>query len=323
MRAEPSGGRGRRYTARMRTLALFALLVAASRLGAADLPPAPAGVVADSAGLFSRDDRAKLEAFGAQVLSERGVGLRVLTIPDAAGEDPKAIAVRALNQWRVGQKSVILLIVMNPRSLYLQPGTSLASTFDASTSSQICASVVAPPMRARTFGAAALAGLGAVRNRLALPPAARSADPPRRPAHPPAPRGFDQDARDALAYAVEAFHADIIGGFAVLAWSLFWIFSKVFAKKCPDCRVRMSRTSRAIEAATFQGPGFGEHTYTCGKCGHVEAEAYLIGKRLFGMDSSGDTYEAGTRDSWDSGSGSSSSDTRPSSDGSGGGGSSF
>lgn len=311
----------------MRAFALVSVLLIAGRSAAADLPPAPPGVVADTARLFSDADRAKLEALGAQVQRERGAFLRVLTIPDAKGEDPKAIAVRALNQWRVGQKSVLLLVVMNPRSLYLQPGTALASAFDASTSSRICASIVAPQMRAKAYGPAALAGLGAVRDRLVQPPVAhRAGSPPatRASSFARGPVKSGPDGWDAFTYAVNTFHLDFVGGLAVAAWPLFWVYSWVFARKCENCGVRMSRQNRVIEAATFTTRGLGERVFTCGGCGHVETEVYETRKR-WGYDSSGDTGAASTGDSYDSGSSSSSSssDSGSSSDGSGGGGSDF
>ena len=310
----------------MRALALASVLLAGPLVEAADLPTSPAGVVADAARLFTEDDRARLEALGALVLRERGVSLRVLTVPDAKGEDPKAIAVRALNQWRVGQNSVLLLVVMNPRALYLQPGTALASVFDASTSSRICASVVAPQMRAKAYGPAVLAGLGALRDRLAQPQGARSTGSPpaadRSSTFSRRPVKSGPDGWDTFMYAVNTLHLDVLGGVAVAAWPLFWITSWVFARKCEDCGVRMSRQNRVIEAATFTARGLGERVFTCSGCGHVETEAYETRKR-WGYDSSGDTGTAGTGDSYDSSSSSSSSDSGSSSDGSGGGGSSF
>ena len=327
----------------MRARALGVVLLAAPLLWAADLPAAPAGVVADAANLFSAADRTKLEALGGQVLREKAVGLRVLTLADAKGEDPKAIAVRALNTWRVGQKSVLLLIVMNPRALYLQPGTALASSFDAQTSTGICASIVAPQMRSKAFGAAALAGLGAVRDRLALPPGAAPAAAPMQPststaAVAPAPARPPRDRWPLLHYAVDTFYLDYIAAFALVAWPGRWLFSKVFARKCPKCRTRMSKWSRETHPPTFEAAGRGARSYIC-DCGHTETETYVISKKRrwgFGIGSgyrgggtgTGDSYydsssSSSSSSSSCSSSSSSSSDSGSSSDSSGGGGSSW
>lgn len=164
------------YNAGMRILAACALILAAPLLRAADLPPAPNGVVADVAHLYSPEERAALETVGRQVLADQKVALRVLTLPDSRGEAPKAIAVRALNTWKVGERSVLLLVVMNPHALYLQPGSALSSMFDARTSAAICEGM-APQMRSKAFAAAAQTALWGIRNRLALPAGVKAAIP--------------------------------------------------------------------------------------------------------------------------------------------------
>jgi uncharacterized membrane protein YgcG len=166
----------------MRTLVVCALLLAAPAVRAADLPPAPNGVVADVAHLYSPDERAAFEALGRQILADQKVVLRVLTLPDSKGEAPKAIAVRTLNSWKVGERSVLLLVVMNPRALYLQPGTALSSIFDARTSAAICEGM-APQMRSKAFADAAQTGLWGIRNRLAagVKPTVAAATPFRQP----------------------------------------------------------------------------------------------------------------------------------------------
>lgn len=280
----------------MRAAAVGVLFLAASHAFAADLPSAPSGVVADGASLFSAGDRAKLEAVGADLLRQQAVALRVVTLADARGEAPKAIAVRALNTWRVGQKSVLLLIVMNPRALYLQPGTALASSFDAAISSQICSTIVAPQMRAKAYGAAALAGLGAIRDRL-TGFQGRAAVAPARPARPVAAPV------DARAYPGPDLSGPIVA-LLVLTFPAYWIGARVFARRCPSCRTRMTKTSRVLWDASADSSGRGERAYLCSGCGHTETETYTFG------GGSGDT-----------GSSSSSSDGGSSSDGSGGGGS--
>ena len=187
----------------MRALGLAVLLLTSGSLLAAEVPPTPPGVVADQARLFSRDDVAKIEALGRQILQEKRVTVRVLTLDDAQGVNPKAVASRALEDWGLGPRGVVLLIVMNPHALYLQPGPGFAAVFDGATSSRICASVVAPQMRLKAFGAAALGGLGAIRTQLASPVA--------RPVPAPAPntRGAWDDTLGLLIVVGS------IGGFAL------------------------------------------------------------------------------------------------------------
>ena len=100
--------------------AIFAY--AAPAFAQAPVPPPPAGsFVSDAAGILTQDERASLEAVAAKSESEDGVRLAVLTLASSNGEEPKSIAVRTLNSWNVGRRSVLLLVILDPRKLYVQP----------------------------------------------------------------------------------------------------------------------------------------------------------------------------------------------------------
>src|SRR5690348_5106131 len=98
-----------------------ALVAAAAPVFAqAPVPPRPAGsFVSDAAGILTQDERASLEAIAARSESEDGVRLAVLTLPSSNGEEPKSIAVRTLNSWNAGRRSVLLLVILDPRKLYV------------------------------------------------------------------------------------------------------------------------------------------------------------------------------------------------------------
>jgi uncharacterized membrane protein YgcG len=282
--------------------ACFVLLNLAASVQAVELPPAPRGVVADGASLFSADERAKIEAFGADVLKKESISLRVLTLASSGGEDPKAIAVQALNTWRVGPDSVLLLIVMNPRALYLQPGKALASSFPAQASSAICSETVAPQMRLKAYGAAALAGLGAIRDRLTAPQVADA---------PPPPTQVVPASADSSGFLNSAATAVLQSSLLLFMGFAFWLRWKFFVKRCPQCQTRMGETTRVIRSATETTEGLREILYLCPACSFSETRSETIG--LLGSDSS----------SSDSSSSSSSGSDSGSSDGSGGGGSSW
>ncbi len=130
------------------------------------LPPAPARSIADAAHLLSTDELRAAEDAAQAVEKATGARIRVLTLADGGGVPPKDTAVRALNEWQAGTRSVVLLIQMNPRELYLQPGTDLAEVFDEPTASSICAQDVAPRMRSGDSAGAVLAGITSVGVRL-------------------------------------------------------------------------------------------------------------------------------------------------------------
>src|SRR5438105_1397691 len=84
------------------------------------LPERPADTwVVDAAGLLSASEATAIDLYGARVERERGVRLAVLTLSSLDGRDPKVVAVDTLNTWRAGRRSVLLLVSLSPRKLYL------------------------------------------------------------------------------------------------------------------------------------------------------------------------------------------------------------
>lgn len=126
-------------------------------VAAITLPPPTSTNVVDGAALFTDDERATIASEIATIKKERAVSVGVLTI-DQLDDDPKAVAVRTLNYWQMGPDSVLLLVSMSPRKLYLQPGSNLAYLFDTTNSSTITNSMV-PLMKSKNFLGAVLEGL--------------------------------------------------------------------------------------------------------------------------------------------------------------------
>lgn len=255
----------------MRITALRLLLPAslvASVASGALWSETPAAVVTDGAGLFTVEDRAKIETLGADLLRQEGVAVRVVTMAEARGRSPKVIAMSELNRMRLGPKSVVLLILVSPQVVYLQPGTTLVSYFDEQASATICSVLIAPQIRTHAFGAGALAGLTAIRNRLARPVAAV---PPAVPAH-----------LAATSSAVEAKVFDPspwILGLVLSILPAYWILIRVFGRKCSRCRARMGKTVEVIEDPTNNTYGLAMAVYTCTACNHTETETYSIAPR--------------------------------------------
>src|SRR5262249_5343381 len=166
----------------------------------------------------STEEVGELRAVSERVARERGVRLVLLTIPSLGGEGPKPIAVRALNDWQAGRRSVLLLVSREPRKLYLQPGIELAHSFDEPAASALCRDVIAPRLRSGPAGPALRAGFDAVEARLI------SAPPAPRPGRPVA-------ARLVMLGAAGLSIAGLVGGF-------FWLSRT----KCIWCGSR--RTSR-------------------------------------------------------------------------------
>jgi uncharacterized membrane protein YgcG len=301
-------------------VALVALAPAVAR-AQADVPPRPAGWVADEAKLLTPEERQRLEALSDDVYARHGARLAVLTLADAKGEAPKAIAVRALNSWAPGPRSVLLLVVMSPRKLYVQPGTDLAPKLGEAECSSICSGQIAPHLKAQRYAAGLTAGLEAIRDAIVAMPAEAPASGPgmsggstERPSMPapraPAARGSVEDIVGKIIGLICPLAC--VGGFTAFIVGIVRLVRR--PPICPQCQQRTVKVSNRILAqATYASSGRGERTKLC-PCGWTTAELYVIPMLVETT-----SYDSSSSSSFDSGSSSSSS----SSDGSGGGGSDF
>lgn len=325
------------HTARLCLWSLLVLSAASAPAWAlASVPSSPPpSWIHDGASLLTSSELSELATRKQQLEEQTGARLVVLTLAKADGESPKAIAVRTLNMWNAGRNSALLLVMMSPRELYIQPGTDLAPVFDAAAASSICASVVAPKMRSRDRAGALRAGLEAIASRIvsaADTPSASTAAavPASQPSAPVAPLqqyGQSPEPRSSGSWAWLGWVAGLTGlGGGV------WGFSRIFSKKCRECGTRMEKSSRTIDEPTTYSTGQGEHTYSCGACGYTFAEMYVISQIVESTsttDSSSSSWSSSSSDSsWSSSSSDSSwsssssdSSSSSSSDSSGGGGS--
>jgi uncharacterized membrane protein YgcG len=300
-------------------LAALVLAAAAAPAFAQTYTPPPHGetFLADDAGLLDAAARERVEELAHRVAEEDGVTLAVLTLRRTDGVAPKKIAVDTLNVWRVGRRSVLLLVCMEPHELYIQPGTDLNSVFDELTSSAICHDTIAPVMRTGAYGKAVETGLAAIVARLQVRDGSSTASE-----DSTASQGSSMvrtsissiSTSTVVVGASDVIALGIIGTLtcgvplALIALVVFIISRIVRAlrRKCPKCQVAMRSSSRTLEAATYASHGRGETTYSCTTCGFSEVVPYTIS--MLSDTSSNDT---------------SSSSSSISSDGSGGGGSSW
>jgi len=269
-----------------------------------------------------------------------GAQLVVVTLRDAGGESPKDIAVRTLNAWAAGRRSAVLLVLMNPRKLYIQPGTDLADVLDEPTASAICASVVAPKLRAGDKAGALRAGLEAIADKVAAPEPVRQAFTPEK--ENPTPEELQSkldamvdavqgkgDGENVEAALVEDAPADFgsngllpVLGVVVLALATgggVWGLVRASQRKCHQCGERMRRERRVLEHPTYSSSGRGELHFSCRSCGAEFTEAIVLPMLVESSSSSSDFGSSSS----DSSSSSSSDSSSSSSDGSGGGGSSW
>ena len=146
----------------LKKLILSTLLI--STLAAAQEIPSHHQWIADEANLLSDNEEGKLR----QGLNQENMQICILTLVNII-DSPKEIAIKALNLWNPGPKSIILLISMNPRKVYLQPGTDLSTIFSEKVSSNLCQNVVAPHLKQGHMFDGCQAAIQAIRMRLLQP----------------------------------------------------------------------------------------------------------------------------------------------------------
>ncbi|MFL5350052.1 MAG: TPM domain-containing protein [Hyalangium sp.] len=308
--------RGIRWASTLGLLALFSVSSAAW----ADIPASPPpSWIYDEAHLLKPEELTQLTTLREQLERQTGARLAVVTLIDGTEELPKSAAVRTLNQWNAGRKSALLLVVLNPRMLYIQPGTDLARVLNSGTSSSICSDVVAPKLRSGDRAGAIRAGLEAIAARIS---SGSTSSPPvvQSPASEYYPEPVLNRVSDFIANHIEMIG---LGGVGAGILALWWMS----ARKCRECGTRMKKTTHITLEPTYSSSGQGMHTFTCGACGYSFNERYIISQLVESSSSSSDSsWSSSSSDSsWSSSSSdsSSSSSSSSSSDGSGGGGSSW
>jgi uncharacterized membrane protein YgcG len=122
--------------------------------------------VVDNANLLQPAQLEQVKA--ASQAAERDLGARLGVLLTSGTPDPKALAVQTINDWQMGPKSALILVSLNPRKVYIQPGNAYASALDASTCTNIVQNTIAPRFKAGDWTGGLLAGLDAVRGRVTM-----------------------------------------------------------------------------------------------------------------------------------------------------------
>jgi uncharacterized protein len=312
-----------RGTRLLLTLSLLALSAVSSSAWASVPSSPPPSWIYDGANLLTSAEIAELSAQKEQLEQQIGARLVVLTLAEADGETPKSIAVRTLNEWNAGRNSALLLVLLSPRELYIQPGTDLAPVLNSATSSSICSGVIAPKLRSGERAAAIRAGLAAIAARINTSVAASESSSQSSVSTMSPPSEVPQQ-------ALRAFPIFSVAGLVGLVLGALGL-SRLRRRKCQECGTRMKKKSRVTQSPTYFLSGEGVHTFSCGGCGYSVAETYFISQLVESSTSSSDsssTYSS-SDSSWSSSSSDFSSDSSSdsssssSSDSSGGGGSSW
>ena len=146
-------------------LVLFALLLAASRARALDVPPLT-GRVNDNARMLSPEAIKRLDATLAEFERADSTQVVVLTIPSLAGESLEEYAIKVAQAWGIGQKGrdngALLLVSKNDRKVRIEVGYGLEGRLTDALSGRIIDHAIVPAFKSGNFDAGIEAGVSAI-----------------------------------------------------------------------------------------------------------------------------------------------------------------
>ncbi len=160
--------------ARVPTLGLVAALLtlaSASTAAAIDVPPLR-GRVNDGASLLDPGRAAALEAKLARYEQETGHQLALLTVPSLEGEPIESFAVKAFEQWKLGDArrddGLLLVVAAADRRVRIEVGYGLEGAIPDAIAARVIREAIVPSFRAgdyaggieRAFDALMAAGKG-------------------------------------------------------------------------------------------------------------------------------------------------------------------
>lgn len=122
----------------------------------------PANAIYDGAHLLNPAETAQVaEEIAAE--ANAGVEAAVVTFADTDGNGPRPIAHEIQTTWNLSPKSVVYLITLKPKFVWIQPGDAFTDSISASDSERVARTEMAPRFRQAAFGAGLLAGMREVK----------------------------------------------------------------------------------------------------------------------------------------------------------------
>ena len=152
----------------LRVLIVAAALCLANLAGAQSLQPVPplSARVVDQTATLSADQRARLETKLSALEGQKGAQIAVLIVARVAPETIEQYALRVVESWKLGRKSVddgaLLLVAKQDRKLRIEVGYGLEGALNDATAKRIVSEAIAPRFKDGDFYAGIDAGIDAM-----------------------------------------------------------------------------------------------------------------------------------------------------------------
>lgn len=124
--------------------------------------------IADEAKLLQPNETQEILNQIHQAEQATGIRLAVVTLPSITTE-PKTVAVETITRWQLGPKSVLLLVSLSPRKVYIQPGNQFAEVLTEQVCVDICLKHIVPQLKEQHWSTGISNGLQAIQNQLNPP----------------------------------------------------------------------------------------------------------------------------------------------------------
>ena len=266
--------------------ALQAIVIAWFWAGSAmaqSFPPYSSTTVNDFADLLSETSAAALRDRLAQLLTDTGIEMTVVTLPNQAAYAPglslETFATALFNDWGVGDAArndgIMVLVLPQDRAMRVELGAGFDRQWDSVAQGVVDNSFL-PHFRAGDYQTGIMVGTQVVIDRIALP--FREGQPP--------PKANDFPILSIIligicALAVRQLHR--IGA----------LFTRL--RTCPKCGTRGSLRvyRRTITYPTTMTRGRDERTVTCTKCDHKDTRIIHTSRRSNRTSGSGGGFGGG------------------------------
>lgn len=229
--------------------------------------PQVQGWVNDFAQALDAPTKTKLNALLAQVHQQTTAEIAVVVVETTAPATPKQYVTALYNQWGVGRRGadngVMILLALGDRRVEIETGYGVEDSLPDGKVGEIIRTSMVPYFKRQQWGEGLLAGSQQIARILQQDDQA----PPGQP-----------DAAPPEASSQVGFFVTL----AVLFGMAFVVLLRLVSRRvrCPNCKKRLTRRIRTVQAASYTRPGLREIIDDCPSCGYHDIHMASIPRRV-------------------------------------------